>query len=170
MTSKIAVIGAGPGGYVAAVRAAQLGARVTLIDKQPVGGTCLHWGCIPSKIMKTSADMLHHFKQAADFGIDVDGRAEVNMPSLMARKERIVQTQVRGIEALLKHHKVELVYGRARIAGHGRLDVDKTDGSRAQVAWERLILATGSLPNVPKIPGDEKKNIFPIYLLIAITE
>jgi dihydrolipoamide dehydrogenase len=79
VTTRIAVIGAGPGGYVAAVRAAQLGGRVRLIEKETIGGTCLHWGCIPSKIMKTSAELFAHIGRADEFGIRLSGAAEMDM-------------------------------------------------------------------------------------------
>jgi dihydrolipoamide dehydrogenase len=158
--TRIAVIGAGPGGYVAAVRAAQLGAQVTLIDKQPVGGTCLHWGCIPSKIMKTTAETLHQLHQADDLGIELNGSIALNIEKLMARKTRIIQTQVRGIEALLKHHQVELVQGRAAITAQGLVSVTAADVSVREFPWDRLILATGTEPApLAGIPFDGRQVI-----------
>ncbi|MFH1123717.1 MAG: FAD-dependent oxidoreductase, partial [Pseudomonadota bacterium] len=89
MTQGITIIGAGPGGYVAAIRGAQLGAEVTVIEQEKVGGTCLNWGCIPSKVMKTTADLVGKFKRAGEFGIAVDGSVQVDMEALMARKETV---------------------------------------------------------------------------------
>jgi dihydrolipoamide dehydrogenase len=86
MTEKIVVIGGGPGGYVAALRAASMGGKVTLIEKENLGGVCLNWGCIPSKIMKNSADILLKFTKAAQFGINVEGKVTPDMPTLMAKK------------------------------------------------------------------------------------
>ena len=97
MSRKIVVLGGGPGGYVAAVRAAQMGADVTLIEKDALGGTCLNRGCIPSKIMQTTAGMLHQFQRCKEYGIQMDSSPIVDMAALMARKEKIVNTQVRGI-------------------------------------------------------------------------
>ena len=93
MTTKIAVIGAGPGGYIAAIRAAQLGAEVTVIEADNVGGTCLNWGCIPSKIMITTAEILEKFHQARQYGIEMDGNVRVDMQQLMARKNSVIQSQ-----------------------------------------------------------------------------
>lgn len=158
MTTRIAVIGAGPGGYIAAVRAAQLGAEVALIEKEAVGGTCLHWGCIPSKIMKKTADLLHHYTVAADYGIDISGSVTLNLAKLMARKAKIIQTQVKGIEALLKHHGITAVYGVGRIAAPGLLQVETTNGEKKEIAWDRLIIATGTVPAaLPGIDFDQDR-------------
>jgi dihydrolipoamide dehydrogenase len=160
VTTRIAVIGAGPGGYVAAVRAAQLGGRVRLIEKETIGGTCLHWGCIPSKIMKTSAELFAHIGRADEFGIRLSGAAEMDMQALMARKARIIQTQVKGIEALLQHHDVRLLKGAAQVTGPGVIAVTAADGSRQTVEWDRLILATGTTPTpLPGTPFDGCKVI-----------
>ena len=115
MSKKIAVLGGGPGGYIAAVTAAQKGADVTLVEKDTLGGTCPNRGCIPSKIMQTTAGMLHQFQNCSTFGIQLDGSPRVDMASLMARKEKIVATQVRGIENLLTGRG--LMDGLARCCG-----------------------------------------------------
>ncbi|MCP4748173.1 MAG: dihydrolipoyl dehydrogenase [Desulfobacteraceae bacterium] len=160
MTTHIAVIGAGPGGYVAAVRASQLGARVTLIEKEAVGGACLHCGCIPSKIIKNTAEMFHKMSQASDLGIDLTGELSVNMKQLMARKARIIGTQVRGIESLLKHHSVELIHGQAALTAPGRLKVTAGDGGVSEVNWDRLIISAGTVPMaLPAAPFDGRQII-----------
>ena len=105
MTSKITIIGAGPGGYVAAIRAAQLGAEVTLIEHDNVGGTCLNRGCVPSKVMKTSAEILEKFNRAQQFGIYITEKVYPDMQRLMARKEQVIRDHITGIFKLLKHHK-----------------------------------------------------------------
>ena len=97
MKSKVLIIGAGPGGYVAAIRAAQLGAEVTVIEDDHVGGTCLNWGCIPSKVMITTAELLEKFYRADHFGIDLKGSVQPNMQKLMARKQAVVKDQASGI-------------------------------------------------------------------------
>lgn len=93
MATKIAVIGAGSGGYVAALRAAQLGAEVTVVERDRVGGTCLHWGCIPSKIMKTTAQLMESFHRSREFGIEWKGEIHPDMALLMNRKEKLFKTR-----------------------------------------------------------------------------
>ena len=98
MAKRIAIIGGGPGGYVAAIRSAQLGAEVTLIEKDSVGGTCLNRGCIPSKIMKRTAEVLNDFNRAQEFGISVKGVIRPDMNALRARKETVISNQSRGFQ------------------------------------------------------------------------
>lgn len=144
---KIAILGAGPGGYVAAIRAAQMGADVTLIEKGKLGGTCLNWGCIPSKVFKQTADTLEIVRNAAEFAVTGKGEARCDLDLLIARKERIIDIQAGGIEALLKKNGVTLLTGSGVIRGNNLLTV--TDGgTETEVAWDKLILATGSRPAV----------------------
>ncbi len=100
MGLRVAVLGAGPGGYVAAVRAAQLGAEVTVIEADRVGGTCLNWGCIPSKVMITAAEMLQKLQRAQEFGLKLEGKVLPDMQRLMARKEKVIQDQAKGLRDL----------------------------------------------------------------------
>jgi dihydrolipoamide dehydrogenase len=156
MSIKITILGAGPGGYVAAVRAAQNGAQVTLIEKERVGGTCLNWGCIPSKIMKTTAELMEKFNQANTYGIRLSGTPSVDMPALMERKQKIVQTQAKGIESMLAHHNIRLISGIGRIERQGLVSVIRTDGEVIEVPWDRLIISTGTVPmNIPKLQFDD---------------
>lgn len=158
MTQKIMVIGGGPGGYVAALRAATLGADVTLIEKENLGGTCLNWGCIPSKIMKHTADMLHKSRQASDFGIKIDGPVLPDMAGLMARKDKILASQRAGIDGLLKARKISVIKGCAAVTGQGTLMVTDEDGTKQPLNWDKLIIATGTKPmNVPDFAFDGKK-------------
>jgi dihydrolipoamide dehydrogenase len=158
MTTRVTILGAGPGGYVAAVRAAQMGAEVTVVEKEQVGGTCLNWGCIPSKIMKTSAELLEKFHRADEFGIHAAGGAAIDMQRLMARKQSILSTQIKGIEALLAHHKIHLVRGCARIDGLGQISATGTDGQGSRWQWDRLIVATGSRPlSIPAFAFDGRR-------------
>jgi dihydrolipoamide dehydrogenase len=158
MTTRMTILGAGPGGYVAAVRAAQLGAEVTVVEKDQVGGTCLNWGCIPSKIMKTSAELLEKFHRADEFGIHAAGGAAIDMPRLMARKQSVLATQIKGIEGLLAHHKINLVRGSARIDGRGKVTATGAEGQTSSWPWDRLIIATGSRPlSVPAFPFDGRR-------------
>ena len=160
MTSKITIIGAGPGGYVAAIRAAQLGAEVTLIEQDNVGGTCLNWGCVPSKVMRTSAEILEKFHRAQEFGINVTEKAYPDMQRLMARKEQVIRDHIKGIFKLLKHHKVSYLKGYAYIEGANSIKVKLPDNTIHEVPWDRLILAVGSQPlNITSFPFDGKKII-----------
>jgi len=160
VNKKIAVLGGGPGGYVAAARAAQMGADVTLVEKDALGGTCLNRGCIPSKIMQTTAGMLHQFQRCKEFGIQLEGSPTVDMAAWMARKEKIVNTQVRGIENLLKHNGVTHLNGSGSVEAIGSLDVRTPGGDTLKVAWDALIISTGSEPlEIPAFPFDGRKVI-----------
>ncbi len=155
MEKQVVVIGAGPGGYVAALRASALGADVTLIEKENVGGTCLNWGCIPSKIMKTTADMYLKFHEARDYGIEPAGDPRVDMATLMARKKRIIDTQQKGIHALLKKGKVAFEQGKGVLEGPNLAAVIKEDGTKKELPYDDLILATGTIPlNISAFPFD----------------
>ncbi|MCG6911575.1 MAG: dihydrolipoyl dehydrogenase [Deltaproteobacteria bacterium] len=160
MSTEIAVLGGGPGGYVAAVRAAQRGARVTLIEKDSLGGTCLNRGCIPSKIMQTTSGMLERFRNSSDFGIRLEGQAVADMAALQARKKKIVANQVRGIGNLLKHNGITHIEGRGIVQGHGTLEALTAEGETRSVPWEKLIVATGSEPlEIAAFPFDGVKVI-----------
>ena len=157
---KIVVLGGGPGGYVAAVRAAQAGAEVTLIEQDEVGGTCLNRGCIPSKVLMTSAELFEKFRKASEFGLNVEGRFLPDMARLMQRKHKVVQDQVAGILRLLKHHKIRLIRGVGRIASPDQIQVKTQGGEVEHVPWDRLILALGSeaMP-IPSLPFDGQRII-----------
>ncbi len=157
MSKKILVIGAGPGGYVAAVRAAALGADVTIIEKENPGGTCLNKGCIPSKIFKTSADLFLSFKDAGKFGI-VPGQAPCfDMAALMQRKQNIIKTQRQGIMTLLKKNRVKFEYGKGGIKRKGIASLVSENGDEKEIPFDKLILATGTIPfDVPAFPFNGK--------------
>ncbi len=155
MAKRIIVIGAGPGGYVAAIRAAQLGAEVSLIEKERVGGTCLNWGCIPSKVLKTTAEMLLGLKRAGEFGITLERPATLDYDLLSARKDRVVLEQAKGIRGLLEHHKVRYLEGTAVIGDDHVVQAGLSDGGHLDVPWDKLILAMGSRPlDIPAFPFD----------------
>ncbi|WP_457551163.1 dihydrolipoyl dehydrogenase [Desulfobacula sp.] len=157
MPTKIIVIGGGPGGYVAALRAAALGGNVTLIEKENLGGTCLNWGCIPSKIMKNTADIFLNFLKAENFGITLKGNVQPDMPALMEKKNKILDTQRKGIAALLQKNKIVLEQGRAVIKSSGLVDVMVEDGSKKELVYDKLIIATGTKPlNVLDFPFDHQ--------------
>jgi dihydrolipoamide dehydrogenase len=160
MARKVTVIGAGPGGYVAAIRAAQLGAEVTIIELDTVGGTCLNWGCIPSKVMKTTAEMLDTLHRAQEFGIELLGPVRADMKALMVRKEKVVKDQTEGVLKLLKHHKIAYLAGRGIIESANRVAARLLDGRTVVIPWDRLILAPGSEQvDIPAFPFDGQRII-----------
>ncbi len=159
-TPRIVVIGAGPGGYVAAIRAAQLGAQVSLIEEQEVGGTCLNKGCIPSKALIFNAEVIGLLRRAEEFGVRVTSEPTFDVTRMLERKQRIVQTQVRGIHALLKSWGVSLIKGRGRLIGPRAVEVADAGGSSRRLEADRIILATGSKPIKPPIfPFDGERVI-----------
>ena len=141
------VIGAGPGGYEAAAHAGQMGKKVALVEKGRIGGTCLNVGCIPAKAFLRSSRLCRECAEAKLFGVEVDG-FRLDLPVVVARKDRIVATLARGVEGLLKRSGVELLHGHGRIAGRGRVQV----GDEVLEA-RNILLATGSRPVVPPVPG-----------------
>ena len=151
----IAVLGAGPGGYVAALKAAQMGASVVLVEKEYLGGTCLNYGCIPSKAILGSAELMHHIRHAAEMGIDVPAGAAVNWAKIQARKDKVLQTLRTGIKGLLGARKVTVLQGRATLAGPGKVVVTKATGAPEEFTADKTILAVGSVPSrVPSWPTD----------------
>ncbi len=142
---RIVVLGAGPGGYVAALRAARLGATVTLVEKDLVGGTCLNRGCIPTKALLASAEALAKARSGEEFGFEVTGEVRPDLARMMTRKDRVV-TQIRGnVELLLKKAGVEMIQGTGRLAAGNSVANDTAEGT-VTVEAERIIIATGSEP------------------------
>jgi len=155
MKKRVVVIGAGPGGYGAAVRAAQKGAEVTVIERENPGGTCLNWGCIPSKIMKTTADMFDGLQHCTEYGIRLDGPAAVEMKRVMERKARLLDVQRKGILGLLDHYSIRYVKGTGRIEGEGRVSATAEDGNVEEIEYDNLIIALGTSPlNILAFPTD----------------
>jgi dihydrolipoamide dehydrogenase len=155
MSAKVTVIGAGPGGYVAAVRAAQQGGEVTLVEQEKVGGTCLHWGCIPSKMLKTTADLLEKVKRSKEYGIVLNSSPRLDMQAVIARKEKVIENQVKGITDLLKNHRVRLIQGKGVIKAMNQAEVRTASGEIVPLPWDRLILAPGSsVGELPAFPFD----------------
>jgi len=151
----IVIIGAGPGGYVAAIRAAQLGARVTIIENQALGGVCLNWGCIPSKALLSVIELGEKLAKADDLGLTLSGPIAFDPVQMVARKNQVVSGLVKGIAALLN------AWGITHIQGAGSLETDRTvrvqglDGLAGSIQADAIILATGSSwPNLPLFPID----------------
>ena len=151
--TSVIVIGGGPGGYVAAIRAAQLGAKVTLIEKQYLGGTCLNVGCIPTKCLLHSAELVEDIKnQGKDIGVEVDG-VKVNFQQVIAHKNAVSKQLTSGVAGLLKANKVVKIDGEATFVGEKKLSVKKADGTTEEMTADAIIVATGSVNSQPPIPG-----------------
>ena len=158
MSTQITVIGAGPGGYIAAIRAAQLGAEVTVIEADNVGGTCLNWGCIPSKVMITTAELFEKVNQSKQYGIEINGDVRLDMQQLMARKNSVIQSQTKGILDLFKHHKIQYIKGTGYVKAPGVVAVKQPQAEEIEVPWDKLILATGTKPfSIPAFPFDGQR-------------
>ena len=150
---KIIIVGGGPGGYVAAIRAAQLGAEVTLVEKEHLGGTCLNIGCIPTKCLLHSAELAEDIRnQGKEIGIEVSG-LKVNFEQVINHKNDISKQLTSGIAGLLKMNKVKVVDGVACFTAPGKLSVSKADGSKEEMTADAIILSTGSINAQPPIPG-----------------
>ena len=148
----LVIIGSGPGGYVAAIRASQWGLKTAVVEKDSfLGGTCLHVGCIPTKVFLHHADIYDHFKRAEEFGFEVKD-VKVNWPAILARKDKIVKKHAGGIGALFKKNKVDSITGWGRVAGPGRVSVEK-DGKTTEIETTYTMLATGS--EARSLPGVE---------------
>jgi len=170
LTKKIAIIGAGPGGYVAAIRAAQLGADVTLIENVRVGGTCLNRGCIPTKTYFTNAKILSDLRRANEFGIEVDG-FRMNGKALLKRKEEVVENIVGGVEKLISSYKnIELLDGKASFIDSNTLKVALKNGEEKTVTADDIIIATGSSAQMTETKGVDLEGVITSDELLELDE
>lgn len=151
MDYELIVIGAGPGGYVAAIRAAQLGMKTAVIEKKDVGGTCLNRGCVPTKALLHSAELVNEIREAETFGVNVQG-VELDFKKMHERKQEVVDKLRSGVEQLFKANGIDLIRGEASIVGEGSVMVRLQEGERT-LSCHRILIATGSRPSVPPIPG-----------------
>jgi dihydrolipoamide dehydrogenase len=149
---NLIIVGTGPGGYVAAIRAAQLGLKTAVVEKEELGGTCLNWGCIPTKAWIVSAHLFEQIKRAKDFGIEV-GEPRVNWGWMVERKNKVVKQLTGGVRTLLAGRGVEIVRGTARLTAVGRVQVALKEGGSATLTADHIMLATGATASLP--PGFE---------------
>ncbi len=144
-TFDIVVIGAGPGGYVAAIKAAQLGYKVACVEEDALGGICLNWGCIPTKALLESAALISHLGHAKEFGVNV-GEIKTDLEQAVKRSRQVSEKLVKGIGFLFKKNKITHLPGRGRLEGQGKIEVTDRDGKKQTVSAKHIILATGSRP------------------------
>ena len=155
MSKRIGIIGAGPGGYIAAIRAAQLGAQVTVIEQEAVGGTCLNWGCIPTKTLRTTAEAIENLHRAKELGIDLEGGFRPNLERIMARKNEVISILAAGIKKILESYKIQLIEGTAFIQDPKKIKVLNKNGGDQEIETDKIIIASGSKPLVfPAFPFD----------------
>lgn len=156
---NVAIIGAGPGGYVAAIRAAQLGASVAIVEKQYMGGTCLNVGCIPSKAMLHVAETFHNLTTLEDLGIHLPKAPTFDMSRAMSFKDKVVKRMTSGVSTLMKANNIDVFDGLGVVDAARNVIVTRHDGSTARFNADKVILATGSVPLMPPFPGIDGKNI-----------
>jgi len=157
---RIIIIGAGPGGYVAAIRAAQLGAQVTIVEEQAVGGVCLNWGCIPSKTLLNLVDIGERARHAEAWGLTFEGPIGFDLKRMMARKNDVVQSLVKGITTLFKQWKIQHVAGRGELVSDRQVRVTDADGATNLLDADAIVLATGSSwPQIAQFPIDGQQVI-----------
>ncbi len=155
MKYDILVVGSGPGGYVAAIRAAQLGKRVGLVERAEAGGVCLNWGCIPTKALLKSAQIYAHCKAAEQYGVEIAGEVRPALDKMVARSRAVAETMNKGVQFLLKKNNIDLIAGFGRLTAPGHVDVDGTDYEA-----DHIVLATGARPReMPFMPVDGKRVI-----------
>jgi len=152
----LAIVGSGPGGYVAAIRGAQRGLNTVIIEKEHIGGICLNWGCIPTKAIIRSVNALRDISSAEELGIEVDG-FRVNMSKIVARSRAVADRLTKGVAFLLKKHGVTVIEGYARLDGNSQIIIEKYDQSREMIKATHIIIATGARSKaLPHIPIDGK--------------
>ncbi len=153
------VIGAGPGGYVAAIRAAQLGMKVAVVEMESPGGVCLNWGCIPTKALLKSAEVFHTLRHAADFGLSVQG-VGYHFPAVIDRSRQVVDKMTKGVQFLLKKNKVELIMGHGSLKKGKKVEVTDSSGAKSTIGYKNVIIATGGRARtLPHLPVDNERII-----------
>lgn len=159
MNYDLIVIGSGPGGYVAAIRASQLGLKTAIIERESLGGICLNWGCIPTKALLKSAQVFEYINHAADYGIKVQG-GEADFGAVIKRSRGVADGMSKGIQFLMKKNKIDVIMGTAKIKKGGKVDVKAADGSSKEYTAKHTILATGARSReLPNLKQDGKKII-----------
>jgi len=166
----VVVLGAGPGGYVSAIRAAQLGAKTAIIEKDKVGGTCLNVGCIPTKALIKNVEILHGIQVGKKRGIKIDGELVLDYSKAVKAKDNAVKQLVNGVTGLLASNEVEFYQGMGQVTADKTIRIETPEGEIEKIGFSKLILATGSSPKVPPIPGADLEGVMTSEGMLQITE
>ena len=159
MAYDVIVLGSGPGGYPAAIRASQLGFKVAIIEKESLGGVCLNWGCIPTKALLKSAQVYEYMKHSTDYGIN-GSNIQHDFGAVVKRSRGVADKMSKGVQFLMKKNKIDVVMGYGKLSGKGKVEVTAADGSKQIVEGKYIIIATGARSRqLPAMPVDGKKII-----------
>ncbi len=153
----VIVLGSGPGGYVAAIRCAQLGLKTAIVERENLGGICLNWGCIPTKALLRSAEILHYMQHAKDYGLKADN-ISADLDAVVKRSRGVAKQLNQGVTHLMKKNKIAVHMGEGRLTGKGKLSVKDKDGKTAELTAKNIIVATGARArDLPNLPADGKR-------------
>lgn len=160
MKFDIIVLGSGPGGYVTAIRASQLGFKVAVVEKENLGGICLNWGCIPTKALLKSAQVFEYLKHASDYGLTINGEVDKDFNAVVARSRNVAEGMSKGVQFLMKKNKIEIIDGFGKVKAGKKVDVTDKDGNVTEISADHIIIATGARSReLPNLPQDCKKVI-----------
>lgn len=166
---EVVIIGGGLGGYVAAIRAAQLGLKVVLVEKDKLGGVCLNWGCIPTKALVSTAELLNKLQRAGEFGIQVKDYS-FDFPAIMKRKDMITRRLSSGVEQLMKANQVRVIKGEGKIIKPGTVEVTDNAGEKEMIKSKNIIIATGSKVMKLPIPGIDSEGVITSNEALSLSE
>src|SRR6218665_1871210 len=159
MAYDVIVLGSGPGGYPAAIRASQLGKKVAIVEKESLGGICLNWGCIPTKALLKSAQVYDYAKHAADYGINISNPS-ADFGGVVKRSRGVADKMSKGVQFLMKKNKIDVVMGAGKLIAPTKLEVTAADGSKQVLEAKNIVIATGGRARqLPSMPIDGKKII-----------
>nr|WP_321453266.1 dihydrolipoyl dehydrogenase [uncultured Carboxylicivirga sp.] len=160
MNYDLIVIGSGPGGYVAAIRASQLGLKVAVVERSELGGICLNWGCIPTKSLLKSASVFEYLQHAQDYGVTIEGEAKADFAAMVQRSRGVAEGMSGGIQYLFKKNKIEIIKGTGKLLGNKKVEVTSESGEKQEYQANHILLATGARSRqLPNLPQDGEKVI-----------